>query len=102
MKLRWRDVDLHSGVITVPRSKHGEARHVPINSIVRSVLFDLSLRREHPDDPSGQTFTCRYTQADKRKEAEEHLATATTMYREMGMAYWLEKAEAEIKELAVG
>jgi integrase len=29
------------------------------------VLFDLSLRREHPDDPSEQTFTCRYTPADK-------------------------------------
>lgn len=28
VKLRWRDVDLHSGVITVPCSKHGEARHV--------------------------------------------------------------------------
>ncbi len=25
----------------------------------------------------------------------EHLATATTMYREMDMSFWLEKAEAE-------
>jgi hypothetical protein len=25
--------------------------------------------------------------------------TATTMYREMGMSYWLEKAEAELKVL---
>ena len=33
---------------------------------------------------------------DKREEAQEHLATATTMYREMGMTYWLEKAEAEM------
>ena len=65
VKLRWRDVDLHSGVITVPRSKHGEARHVPINSVVRSVLFDLSLHRERPDDPSERPFACRYTQADK-------------------------------------
>jgi hypothetical protein len=30
----------------------------------------------------------------KREQAQEHLATATTMYREMGMTYWLEKAEA--------
>jgi len=29
-----------------------------------------------------------------RDEAREHLATATTMYREIGMAYWLERAEA--------
>ena len=35
---------------------------------------------------------------DKREQAQEHLATATTMYREMGMTYWLEKAEAEVRE----
>ncbi len=29
---------------------------------------------------------------DKQDQAQEHLITATTMYREMGMAYWLEKA----------
>jgi hypothetical protein len=34
-----------------------------------------------------------------REQAEEHLATATTMYRDMGMTYWLEKAEAEMREL---
>jgi tetratricopeptide (TPR) repeat protein len=36
---------------------------------------------------------------DKREQAQEHLATATTMYREMGMTYWREKAEAEMTEL---
>jgi class 3 adenylate cyclase/tetratricopeptide (TPR) repeat protein len=40
-----------------------------------------------------------YCRTDKREQAEEHLATATTMYREMGMTYWLEKAEAEMREL---
>jgi hypothetical protein len=34
----------------------------------------------------------------KREQAQEHLNTATTMYREMGMTYWLEKAEAEMTE----
>ena len=28
--------------------------------------------------------------------AEEHLGIATTMYREMGMMYWLAKGEAEM------
>jgi hypothetical protein len=37
-----------------------------------------------------------YRRTDKREQAREHLATATTMYREMGMTYWLEKAEAEL------
>jgi len=36
-----------------------------------------------------------YRRTGKPQEAQEHLTTATTMYREMGMAYWLEQAEAE-------
>jgi hypothetical protein len=39
-----------------------------------------------------------YRRAGKRQEAQEHLTTATTMYREMDMTYWLEKAEAELKD----
>ena len=35
----------------------------------------------------------------KREQAQEHLTTATTMYREMGMTYWLERAESEMKEM---
>jgi len=38
-----------------------------------------------------------YRRTDKREQAREHLATATTMYREMGMTYWLHEAEAEMK-----
>ena len=38
-----------------------------------------------------------YGRTDKREQAHEHLTTATTMYREMGMTYWLEQAEAELK-----
>jgi tetratricopeptide (TPR) repeat protein len=41
---------------------------------------------------------CRRT--GKRQEAQEHLTTATTMYRQMGMDYWLQQAEAENEELA--
>ena len=37
-----------------------------------------------------------YHRTDKREQAKEHLTTATTMYREMDMTYWLEKAEAEM------
>jgi tetratricopeptide (TPR) repeat protein len=39
-----------------------------------------------------------YDRTDKREQAREHLATATTMYRQMGMTYWLQKAEAEMRE----
>jgi class 3 adenylate cyclase/tetratricopeptide (TPR) repeat protein len=37
-----------------------------------------------------------YRRTGKREQAQEHLTTATTMYREMGMTYWLEKAEKEM------
>jgi hypothetical protein len=30
----------------------------------------------------------------EREEAREHLATATALYRDMGMQFWLEQAEA--------
>jgi tetratricopeptide (TPR) repeat protein len=39
-----------------------------------------------------------YRRMDKLAQAQEHLTTATTMYREMGMTYWWEQAEAEMKE----
>ncbi len=41
-----------------------------------------------------------YGRRVKRKQAQEHLTTATTMYREMGMTYWLEQAEAELRQFA--
>jgi tetratricopeptide (TPR) repeat protein len=40
-----------------------------------------------------------YHRTDKREQAREHLANAATMYRDMGMTYWLEKAEAETRDL---
>jgi hypothetical protein len=39
-----------------------------------------------------------YAHTDKREQAREHLTTAMTMYREMDMRFWLEQAEAEMKE----
>jgi class 3 adenylate cyclase/tetratricopeptide (TPR) repeat protein len=38
-----------------------------------------------------------YRRTGNGAKAHEHLTTAMTMYREMGMGFWLEKAEAEIK-----
>ena len=35
----------------------------------------------------------------KQQEAQEHLTIATTMYREMDMGFWLEQAEAALREL---
>jgi class 3 adenylate cyclase/tetratricopeptide (TPR) repeat protein len=40
-----------------------------------------------------------YLRTGKREQAREHLTTATAMYREMDMPFWLKLAEAEIGEL---
>jgi len=37
-----------------------------------------------------------YRRTGKQAQAQEHLVTAATMYREMDMGFWLEKAEAEL------
>jgi DNA-binding NtrC family response regulator/tetratricopeptide (TPR) repeat protein len=37
-----------------------------------------------------------YRRTDDRATAQEHLMTAAAMYREMGMGFWLEKAEAAL------
>ena len=41
-----------------------------------------------------------YRRTGQLEEAREHLTTATTMYREMDMRFWLEQAEQELRELA--
>jgi len=51
--------------------------------------------RHHHDLGLGKL----YRRTSRREQAQEHLTTATAMYRDMGMTYWLEKAETEMKEL---
>jgi DNA-binding SARP family transcriptional activator len=41
-----------------------------------------------------------YRRTGKREQAQEHLDTATTLYREMDMRFWLEHAESEVKQRA--
>ncbi len=40
-----------------------------------------------------------YRRTDKRHEAQKHLTTAVTMYREMDMRFRLEQAAAELAPL---
>jgi integrase len=39
--LRWADVDFQNGVITIPRSKHGEKRYIPLRDDVAEALRSL-------------------------------------------------------------
>jgi len=59
---------------------------------------DLGMRPELAHAHLGLARLLR--DADAHEEAREHLATATTMYREMGMPYWLEQAEETLRGLA--
>jgi len=51
-RLRWQDVDLKRGILTIARSKHGEARHIQINSVAQAALLRL---RERAD---GVGYVC--------------------------------------------
>jgi site-specific recombinase XerD len=56
--LRWENVDFRSGTITIPRSKHGGVRHVPMNATARALLRALPSRfRSAYVFPSGTLQT---------------------------------------------
>ena len=42
--LKWRDIDMLRGVITLEITKNGETRRVPINKTVKEILFGLPKR----------------------------------------------------------
>jgi hypothetical protein len=55
-------------------------------------LQEDSLPRAYTRGGSG--LDKLYRRTDKCEQALEHLITATTMYREMDMRFWVEQAEA--------
>jgi hypothetical protein len=62
-----------------------------------ALAMELGLRPEIAHCHLG--ISRLYRRTGKRDQAREHLTTATTMYREMDMRFWLEQAEAESREL---
>lgn len=48
--LRWRDVDVLFGFLTVALGKNGHPRRVPLNSAARAALTDLGTLRRDPND----------------------------------------------------
>jgi integrase len=43
-RMQWASVNFQTGVLTIPRSKHGEARHIPMNDQVLAILRTLPSR----------------------------------------------------------
>jgi integrase len=62
MGLRWRDCDFLAGTLAVSRSKHGGARHIPMNSRARDILMDMATRRL----PQGTEHVFRSAMAKSR------------------------------------
>lgn len=62
-RLQWRHVDVLTGLLTVPLSKNGQDRRVPMNAAVRSVLMDVAASRQRPADPTEPVFSVSYRQA---------------------------------------
>ena len=52
-----------------------------------------------PSSPTATSASASSTAEPATRRRQEHLTTAATMYREMGMSFWLEKAEAALKEV---
>ena len=44
-------------------------------------------------------FAGLYRRTAQRVEADRHFATATTMYREMGMTYWVVQTERGMTDM---
>jgi class 3 adenylate cyclase/tetratricopeptide (TPR) repeat protein len=63
----------------------------------RALASELGMRPLVAHCHLGLGKLCQRT--GKREQAQEHLTIATTMYREMGMGFWREQAEAEMREL---
>ena len=47
-QLLWEHVDFSTGLMTIPRSKSGELRRVPMNDVVRDILRALPSRMKGP------------------------------------------------------
>jgi integrase len=46
--MRWDDIDCTTNVLTIPRTKAGRTRHVPMNGKVRAILGALASRGRSP------------------------------------------------------
>ncbi len=79
--------------VFVERAFSGEAHYR--RALALAEPRHLRLLMAHCHLGLGKLF--RHT--GKHDRAYRHLTTATAMYREMGVRFWLEQAEAELRQL---
>jgi integrase len=75
--LRWQDVDVLRGTLTVSLSKNGYQRTVPMNATVRSVFLDASLARKRTDQPNDRVFPMPYRTTARTFDRSVKAAQAT-------------------------
>jgi len=61
-RLRWENVNQRMGIITIPRSKHGERRYIPINSTAQAALEILA------GGANGSPYVCRGSAGERAKD----------------------------------
>lgn len=86
---RWRDIDLHKRVWTVPRSKNGRSRRIVLSAAAVGVLFDVRTRAEQLNLPTTQecyVFTNPRTQ---------------TAYQSFYAAWFVARDLAELEDLRI-
>lgn len=76
LNLRWEWVDFVACVITIPRSKHGEKRHVSMNSRVVEILRGLPSRMKSPWVYPGRAADRPASFGTVRKDFERALKEA--------------------------
>jgi tetratricopeptide (TPR) repeat protein len=76
-----------------PDAESGQAHYS--QALARAEELGMRPLASHCHFGLGKFYRC----IGKREQAQERLAAATTMYREMGMVFWLEKAEAASAEV---
>ena len=83
----WQLARITASQETTPISGHSEHGYRK----ALALAHDLGMRPLVAHCHLGLAELCR--RAAKEKLAREHLATATSMYRDMGMRFWLQQAE---------
>ncbi|MDR3581640.1 MAG: site-specific integrase [Oryzomonas sp.] len=63
LSLRWKQVDLKLGIVTLDKTKNGEKRHIPINETLNELLADMKEENKagnqwvFHDPETGKRFT---------------------------------------------
>ena len=82
-------------------SDAGQCRNGTSGAIARSMALATKLGMRPLTAHCHVGLSKLYRRTGHREQAQEHLATATTIYREMDMRFWLEGEEAEMRALRV-